>query len=132
MSVPMPGVPINPFDAMIGALNSNPYFIGTMMLMLNLGGRFISLEMSRNQEALFQNPWIRRILIFVVLFVGTRNVMVAFWMSVIIILLLGYLFNENSSLCLFHFGAGTCGSHPGAASTVAGAASGLPVTPGPV
>jgi hypothetical protein len=41
----------------------------------------------------------------VVLFVGTRNVLVAFWMTLIIVLCIGYLFNENSGLCLFHMGA---------------------------
>jgi hypothetical protein len=98
-------IAIAPIDAALMALNSNPYFIGTMMLMLNLGGRFIAMEVTKSQEQFFQNPWVRRILIFTVLFVGTRNVLVAFWMSLIIILLLGYLFNENSSLCLFHLGA---------------------------
>lgn len=95
---------LGPLDAAIVSLNSNPYFIGTMMLLLNLGGRFISLEISKSQEQFFQNPWIRRMLIFTVLFVGTRNVMVAFWMTLFIILCIGYLFNENSSLCLFHLG----------------------------
>ena len=114
MSLPaMAGAPVSaigpmvlgPLDTAIMSLNSNPYFIGTMMLLLNLGGRFISMEMSRSQEQFFQNPWIRRILIFTVLFVGTRNVLVAFWMTLFIVLLIGYLFNENSSLCLFHLGA---------------------------
>jgi hypothetical protein len=91
-------------DTVLLSLNSNPYFIGLMMILLNLGGRFISLEMSRGQEQFFQNPWVRRLLIFVVLFAGTRNVMVAFWMTLVIVLLIGYLFNENSSLCLFHTG----------------------------
>lgn len=98
-------IAVAPIDAALMALNSNPYFIGTMMLLLNLGGRFIAMEVTKSQEQFFQNPWIRRVLIFTVLFVGTRNVLVAFWMSLIIILLLGYLFNENSSLCLFHLGA---------------------------
>jgi hypothetical protein len=93
------------FDAALMSLNSNPYFIGTMMLLLNLGGRFIGMEVSKGQEQFFQNPWVRRLLIFVVLFVGTRNVLVAFWMTLIIVLCIGYLFNENSSLCLFHIGA---------------------------
>lgn len=97
-------ITVAPIDAALMALNSNPYFIGTMMLLLNLGGRFISMEITKSQEQFFQNPWVRRLLIFTVLFVGTRNVLVAFWMSLIIILLLGYLFNENSSLCLFHLG----------------------------
>jgi hypothetical protein len=93
-----------PLDAFLASMNSNPYFIGTMMLFLNLGGRFISMEMSKSQEQFFQNPWIRRFLIFTVLFMGTRNVLIAFWMTLIIVLLIGYLFNENSSLCIFHFG----------------------------
>jgi hypothetical protein len=95
---------VAPLDAILASINSNPYFIGTMMLFLNLGGRFISMEMTKGQEQFFQNPWIRRFLIFTVLFMGTRNVLIAFWMTLIIVLLIGYLFNENSSLCIFHFG----------------------------
>jgi hypothetical protein len=95
---------LNPFDAFVLSLNSNPYFIGLMMLLLNLGGRFIAMEVTKGQEQFFQNPWVRRLLIFTVLFVGTRNVMVAFWSTLIIILLIGYLFNENSSLCIFNLG----------------------------
>ena len=97
-------MPISPFDAILMGINTNPYFIGIMMLILNFGGRFISLEMSKGQEALFMNPWIRRFLIFIVIFVGTRNVLVAFIMTFVIILCMGYLFNENSSLCLFKKG----------------------------
>jgi len=102
------GLPIAPLDAALLSLNSNPYFIGMMMLMLNFGGRFLPMEMTKGQEAFFQNPWIRRFLIFIIIFVGTRNVLVAFWMSLFIILCIGYLFNENSSLCLI--GGGESGS----------------------
>jgi hypothetical protein len=91
----------SPFEQTILGINSNPYFIGTMMLLLNLGGRFIAMEMTKGQEQFFQNVWIRRLLLFTVVFVGTRNIIVAFWMSLIIILLLSYLFNENSDLCIF-------------------------------
>lgn len=103
---------INPLDTLIIYLNSNPYFIGIMMLLLNLGGRFLALEVTKEQEKFFQHPWVRRFLIFVVFFMGTRNVFVAFVMWVIAILLMGYLFNENSSLCLFKAGtsSSTCAS----------------------
>jgi hypothetical protein len=97
-------MPIASFDQALLSVNSNPYFIGSMMLMMNFGGRFLAMEMSPNQEKFFQNPWVRRILIFIVIFMGTRNILVAFWMSLVIILLIGYLFNENSSLCIFHLG----------------------------
>jgi hypothetical protein len=91
-------------DVFLNNFNTSPYFIGSRMLMMNLGGRFLSMEMSKGQEAFFSHPWIRRFLIFVVFFIGTRSIWVAFWMAFIVILLLGYLFNENSSLCLFHGG----------------------------
>jgi hypothetical protein len=122
---------LGPLDSAIMALNSNPYFIGTMMLLLNLGGRFISMEMSKSQEQFFQNPWVRRLLIFTVLFVGTRNVMVAFWMTLIIILLIGYLFNENSSLCLFHLGSSgsSCSEGPTSSQMQAQMTPASPFTP---
>ncbi len=95
---------IAPLDMALMSLNSNPYFIGTMMLLLNFGGRFLGMEMTKGQEQFFHNKWVRRFLIFIVIFVGTRNVLVAFWMSLFIILCIGYLFNENSSLCIFKLG----------------------------
>jgi hypothetical protein len=92
---------ISPMDVFLNVFNTNPYFIGITMLLLNLGGRFLTLEMSKKQEQFFQHPWVRRVLIFIVLFVGTRNIAVAFWATIVIILFIGYLFNENSALCIF-------------------------------
>ncbi len=89
---------LNPIEALLLGFNTNPYFIGLMMLLLNLGGRFLAMEITKEQEKFFQNPWFRRVLIFVVIFVATRNVFVAFWMALIIILILGFVFNENSAL----------------------------------
>jgi len=94
-------IAISPLDGFLQIFNNNPYFIGLMMLILNLGGRFISLEVTKKQEQFLQHPWVRRILIFTVLFVATRNIWVAFWATLTFVLFLGYLFNENSSLCLF-------------------------------
>lgn len=103
MSIPALGgmVPISPVEAFLQIFNTNPYFIGIMMLVLNLGGRFISLEVTKKQEQFLQLPWVRRVLIFTVLFVATRNIWVAFWTTVVVVLVLGYLFNENSALCIF-------------------------------
>ena len=131
MSLPMPppGVAamplLHPVDALLASVNSNPYFIGSMMLMLNLGGRFIALELSRAQETFFQNVWVRRLLIFTVIFVGTRNVAVAFWMSIFVILVLGYLLNENSDLCVYT-GSSTCKRKSGFVGGVSANATMMP------
>ena len=107
---------VSPLDAFLQLFNNNPYFIGIMMLILNLGGRFISLEVTKKQEQFLQLPWVRRLLIFTVLFVATRNLWVAFWTTVTVVLFLGYLFNENSAMCIFGSGGASgssCAAAPG-------------------
>lgn len=92
----------NPLEAGLAAFNTNPYFIGITMLLLNLGGRFLAMEVTKEQEKFFQHTWVRAILLFVVVFVATRNVIVAFWLALTIIILLRFLFNENSDMYLFN------------------------------
>jgi hypothetical protein len=92
---------MNPLDTLMAGINSNPYFIGIMMLLLNLGGRFLALEISKDQEKFLSQPLVRRFFLFAVLFVATRNILVAAALAFVVILLLGYLFNENSELCLW-------------------------------
>lgn len=97
---------MNPIDTILSAFNTNPYLIGIMMLFLNLGGRFLIMEVSKEQERFFQNPWVRRLLIFTVLFVATRNVLVAAVLTLFVVLVIGFLFNENSALYIYS-GAGS-------------------------
>jgi hypothetical protein len=92
---------MNPIDALFAGINTSPYFTGLMMLLLNLGGRFLALEISKDQEKFLSQPYIRRFFLFAVLFVATRNVIIAACLAIVVILLLGYLFNENSDLCLW-------------------------------
>ena len=104
MSFPFPTqqtITENPIEAIIGSLNSNPYFIGSMMLLLNLGGRHLATGLTPEQDKFFQEPWFRRLLIFVVFFIGTRNIISSAFMAIIFILLVGYLFNDTSALYLF-------------------------------
>jgi hypothetical protein len=94
-------VAMNPIEGFFATLNTNSYFIGCMMLILNLGGRHLATSLTAEQDKFLQNPWIRRILLFVVIFVATRNVFTAFWLSISIVILLAYLTNESSSLYIF-------------------------------
>ena len=93
-------VAMNPIEGFFATLNTNTYFIGMMMLILNLGGRFIPMEISKGQEMFLQHPWVRRGLILVAIFIATRNLAISFWLTIAVVLCLGYLFNENSSLCI--------------------------------
>jgi hypothetical protein len=106
MSLPPPPVaaaagPLNPIEAVLVGINTNTYLIGMSMILLNLGGRHLAPSLTAEQDKFFQNPWARRAMLFVVIFVATRNVFTAFWLSIGLILTIGYLFNEHSSMYLF-------------------------------
>jgi hypothetical protein len=88
---------ITPLETLLTSFNTNPYFIGLMMLIMNLGGRFLAMEVTKGQEKFFQDPWIRRLLIFIVIFIATRNLFVAFWLGLVVILVMSILLNETST-----------------------------------
>jgi hypothetical protein len=69
-------------------------------LFLNLGGRFISLELTKKQEMFLANPILRPFILFCVMFISTRNLAVAFWTTVGILSVLRVFANENSPFCL--------------------------------
>ena len=89
--------PSGPFEASM----SSPYTLAIAIFLLNMGGRFLPFEISKGQENFLNQPLFRRLIIFVIFFVATRNLINAMWMSLITILCIGYLFNENSQYYIF-------------------------------
>jgi hypothetical protein len=61
----------------IESLATSPFMIGIMMLLLNVGSRYIVHEFSDSDEEYSNNILLRRVTIFAVCFVGTRNLIVS-------------------------------------------------------
>ena len=93
--------PSGPLDATLSKIASSPYAMAGAIFLINVGGRFLPMEISKGQEEFLNQSWFRRIIIFVIFFLATRNFITALWLALIVILCVGYLFNENSSLCIF-------------------------------
>jgi hypothetical protein len=102
MNIPYPGEggSLDPLSMTIMWLNTNPYLIGILMLLLNLGGRFLSLELTKKQEAFLQAPWIRPMILFTVIFVATRNLVASFWVTLLFFFVIWVAANENSPFCM--------------------------------
>lgn len=99
-AAPLMGGSLDPLSSAILMINSNPYIIGLFMLLLNLGGRFLSLELTKKQEAFLQAPWIRPLLFFTVIFIATRNLVAAFWVTLLFFFIIWIVANENSPYCM--------------------------------
>ncbi len=104
MPYPLPmaaqGGSLDPLSVMIMTLNANPYMIGTLMLVLNLGGRFLSLELTKKQEAFLQAAWVRPFIFFTLIFIATRNIVAAFWVTILFFFIIWVVVNENSKFCM--------------------------------
>lgn len=76
----------------VQTLNGSPMFAGIMMLLLNVGSRYITHEMSSNDEEYSQNILLRRLAVFAVCFVGTRDILLSILLTAGFVVLAGGLF----------------------------------------
>ena len=86
--------------SIIHSLNNSKFFAGILMILMNLGSKYISLELSETQDEFFSNIVIRRIMIFVVIFIATKDIITSLIITACFVILVSGLFNENSKFCL--------------------------------
>tara|TARA_B110000046_G_C12833376_1_gene330366 strand:+ start:109 stop:501 length:393 start_codon:yes stop_codon:yes gene_type:complete len=81
-------------------LNTSNYFIGLMMIMLNIGSKYFIQEFGASIDFFFNLKIMRRVLIFTVFFVATRDVKTSLIMTAAFIIIALELFNEKSKMCI--------------------------------
>jgi hypothetical protein len=86
--------------AILKTLNDNKFFAGIVMLTMNIGSKYISIELSKTQENYIKYSLGRQILVFAVLWMGTRDIVTSLILTVVFILFADYLFNEHSTYCI--------------------------------
>ena len=108
-SNPVPSSPVTPAlpagNASVLALatiglSGNKYMLGLMFLLINLGARYIGNEVGDFMHKVLNHKFARRFLIFLVLWMGTRDLVVAGVITIGFILLVNTIFNENSRFCI--------------------------------
>lgn len=81
-------------------LHESQFFIGLMILLANVGSRYIVLEFSKTQEQIFSGEMMRKLFIFAAAFVATRDLIMAFILTAVFTVLVQGLFNEKSRYCI--------------------------------
>jgi hypothetical protein len=84
----------------IQTLNQSKFFAGMVMIMLNIGSKYITVKLSPSQEAYLRNFIARELIIFAVAWMGTRDIYMALLLTATFIILTQHLFNENSKVCV--------------------------------
>lgn len=81
-------------------LNSSKFFAGVVMILLNIGAKFITIQFSKSTEEYLKNTVSKQLLVFAMAWMGTRDIYAALGLTAVFTILSDYLFNEESTLCI--------------------------------
>ena len=81
-------------------MNDSKIFAGIMIITLNIASRFVNLKLSKTVESYLKNTFSRQILVFAIAWMGTRDLFVALFITIIFSIVTGYLCNEESAFCI--------------------------------
>ena len=81
-------------------LNNSKFFAGVVMILLNIGSKFITIQFSKSTEEYLKYTVSKQLLIFSMAWMGTRDIYSALGLTAVFTILSDYIFNEESSLCI--------------------------------
>jgi len=81
-------------------LNNSKFFAGVVMILLNIGSKFIQIQFSKSTEEYLKYSVTKQILVFSMAWMGTRDIYTSLGLTAVFTILSDYVFNEESSLCI--------------------------------
>ena len=81
-------------------LNNSKFFAGVVMILLNVGSKFISIQFSKSSEEYLKMNVTKQLLVFSMAWMGTRDIYTALVLTAVFTILSDHLFNEESSYCI--------------------------------
>ncbi len=81
-------------------LNNSKFFAGVIMILLNIGSKFITIQFSKSTEEYMKWTVSKQLLVFAMAWMGTRDIYTALGLTAVFTILSEYLFNEESNLCI--------------------------------
>jgi hypothetical protein len=81
-------------------LNNSKFFAGVIMIILNVGSKFISIQFSKSTEEYMKFSLSKQLLVFAMAWMGTRDIYISLGLTAVFTILSDHLFNEESSLCV--------------------------------
>ena len=98
---------MNPFEYITGwfkyaiyRLNNSLFFAGVVMIMLNIGSRYIELKLDPSTENFLKTAVSKELLVFSVCWMGTRDLIIALVLTAVFVVLADYGLNANSKCCI--------------------------------
>lgn len=86
-------------DNHIMFLNNSKFFAGVIMILLNVGSKFITIQFSKSTEEYLKMNVTKQLLVFSMAWMGTRDIYTSLGLTAVFTVLSDHLFNEESPYC---------------------------------
>ena len=88
-------------DTLLLNISNNKLFGGFIILLTNIGGKYIALDMPNNLEKIFSKYlFLRCLVLFSILFMATRDIKIAVLLSLLFFIITKFFINEKSKFCI--------------------------------
>jgi uncharacterized membrane protein (DUF485 family) len=84
----------------LAVLNNNKIMWGVTMLLLNLGGKYIVADLGKFQEKMLANEYFKKVILFSLFFVATRDILIAFLLTVLYTLIVNGILHEKQKFSI--------------------------------
>jgi hypothetical protein len=84
----------------VNYLNNSKFFAGVIMILLNVGSKFIPIQFSKSTEEYLKMSISKQILVFAMSWMGTRDIISSLLLTAAFTILSDHLFNEDSNYCI--------------------------------
>ena len=90
-------------DNILLTISNNKLFGGCIMLLTNIGGKYLAMDMPNNLEKLFSKYFILRCLVlFSIFFMATHDIKISLLLSLLFFIIIKYFINEKSTFCMIN------------------------------
>jgi|TARA_B100001094_G_C17850457_1_gene632401 hypothetical protein len=89
-----------PIMVFLNNLNQSKFFTGFVMILLNIGSRYVKIDISKAQENYLRKSLGRHMLVFAIIWMGIRDIIIALGLTAIFNVFVDYLLNEDSRFCI--------------------------------
>jgi hypothetical protein len=81
-------------------MNSSKIFAGLIVITINIASRFVTIKLSKSVESYLKYTLSRDVLIFCVVWMGSRDIYISLLVSVLFTIIMDHLLNEESKFCV--------------------------------
>lgn len=78
-------------------ISDNKYILGIAMIIINMGSKYIIDELTDKQKEFIKNKYFRRIIIFCVFYIATKDILASITLTIIFILFISDLLFDDTN-----------------------------------